>query len=225
MRVSIGKKIGKEKLIILGAGLFAEEVADYISRNEDYELVGFVEGVDRRKCGGKLLDLPIIWIDDVSRPEESCSYKAVCAVGTTRRKHFIEQAINSGLEFTTLVHPTAQVSHTAELGKGTIISPGTIIAANTRIGCHVIVNRGCLIGHHVEIGDYVTISPGTNIAGRAKIGDLCYIGMGAIILDGISIGSHSVVGAGSVVTRDVPRSVQVLGMPARISKEIFEPFD
>lgn len=219
------KKIRKEKLIILGAGLFAEEVADYISRIEEYELVGFVEGVDRKRCDEKLIGLPIIWIDDVLRLVESCSYKAVCAVGTTRRKRFIEQAINSGLEFATVVHPAAQVSHAAELGKGTIISPGNIIAANTKIGCHVIVNRGCLIGHHVEIGDYVTISPGTNIAGRAKIGDLCYIGMGAIILDGISVGSHSVVGAGSVVTRDVPRSVQVLGMPARISKEIFGPLD
>jgi acetyltransferase-like isoleucine patch superfamily enzyme len=68
----------------------------------------------------------------------------------------------------------------------------------------------------------VTISPGVNIAGKAKIGDLCYIGMGAVVLDGISIGNNSVVGAGSVVTKDVPDSVQVLGMPARIAKEFKE---
>ncbi len=159
-------------------------------------------------------------INDVAKLIDTRSCRAICAVGSTKRKHFIQQVTSSGLEFTTIIHCTAQVSHTASVGVGTIISPGAVIAISTRIGDHVIINRGSLIGHHVEIGDYVTISPGANIAGRTKIGDLCYIGMGALILDGISIGSNSVVGAGSVVTRDVPDSVQVLGMPARISKKL-----
>lgn len=214
------KNTERQKLIILGASLFAEEVADYISKIQEYELFAFVEGINRDRCQQKLLGLPVIWIDDVAGLGKSRSYKAVCAVGTTKRKYFIQQAEKSGLEFTTIVHPAAQVSTTAKLGKGTIISPGAIIAASTKIGSHVIINRGCLIGHHAEIGDYVTISPGANIAGRTKIGDLCYIGMGAVILDGISVGNNSVVGAGSVVTKDVPDFVQVLGIPARISKEI-----
>ena len=214
------KRDKEERLIILGAGFFAEEVADYVSRIEDYELVGFVEGVSRDRCREKLLGFPVIWVDDLAILGGSC--KAVCAVGTTKRKFFIQQAAGSGLEFVTIVHPAAEVSLTATLGNGTIISPGTVIAASTEIGSHVIVNRGCLIGHHVQIGDYVTISPGANVAGRARIGDLCYIGMGAVILDGISVGSNSVVGAGAVVTKDVPGSVQVMGIPARITKEIRE---
>lgn len=72
---------------------------------------------------------------------------------------------------------------------------------------------------YTTIGDYVTISPGANIAGCVTIGEGTYIGMGAIILSYIKIGSHSVVGAGAVVTKDVPDNVQVLGIPARITKE------
>jgi sugar O-acyltransferase (sialic acid O-acetyltransferase NeuD family) len=210
----------KQKLVILGASLFAEEVADYVATMERYELVGFVEGISRDRCHEKLLGLPVIWIDDVGSLDQSL--RAVCAVGSTKRKHFIQQAIGAGVKFTTLIHPAAVVSPTAHLGEGTVVGPGTVIAAASRIGSHVIINRGCLIGHHVQIGDYVTISPGVNIAGKSKIGDLCFIGMSAAILDGISVGANSVVGSGAVVTKDVPGSVQVMGIPARVTKEIVD---
>ena len=214
------KKNKKQKLIILGAGLFAVEVADYISRMENYELVGFVEGIHRERCHETLFGLPVIWIDGVGSLANS--YRAICAVGSIKRKYFIQQAIGLGLKFTALVHPAAVVSATACLGEGTIVGPGTVIAAGTKIGSHVIINRGCLIGHHVDIGDYATISPGANIGGKAKIEDACFVGMGAVILNGISVGHNSVVGAASVVTKDVPCSVQVLGVPGRITKEIKE---
>ena len=212
------KHAHKQKLVILGASLFAEEIAEYISRIEAYELVGFVEGISHEKCYEKLLGLPVIWVDDLKCLEDSC--KAVCAVGSIKRKHFIQQALGAGLKFTTLVHPAAVVSPTTLLAEGTIVGPGSVIATSTRIGSHVIINRGCLIGHHAEIGDYVTISPGVNIAGKTRIGDLSFIGMGAIILDGISVGANSIIGSGAVVTKDVPDHVQVMGIPARVTREI-----
>jgi len=214
----MANKNKKQKLIILGAGLFAQEVADYVSKIEEYELIGFVEGIHREKCHETVLDLPVIWIDDISRLHDSCM--GICAVGTPKRKEFIHQALSLGLKFVTIIHPGAQVSSTATLGQGTIVSPGAVVAAVTRIGSHVILNRGSLIGHHMEIGDYVTICPGANIAGGSKIGDSSYIGMGAVVIDGISVGNNSIVGAGSVVTKDIPSFVQVLGVPARIVKEM-----
>ena len=208
----------KNKIIILGASVFAEEVADIVMQIGAYEVVGFVEGINRDRCKERLLGLPIVWIEEVGKLQNGC--QGLCAVGTTKRKHFIQQAINAGLSFTSAIHPSAQVSNTSKLGEGTIVSPGVIVAAHTTVGCHVIINRGAMIGHHTKIGSYVTISPGANIAGRVKIGDCCYIGMGAVIIDGITIGNNSIVGAGSVVTKDVPNNVQVLGSPARISKDL-----
>jgi FlaA1/EpsC-like NDP-sugar epimerase len=83
----------RQKLIILGAGLIAEETAGYISKKKEYELIAFVEGMNRDKCQQKLMGLPIKWKDDVGRVEKSC--KAVCAVGSRKRKLFVEQALNS----------------------------------------------------------------------------------------------------------------------------------
>jgi acetyltransferase EpsM len=209
---------GNEKIVILGASVFAEEVADVLSQIGKYELVGFVEGINRERCNETLLGLPITWIEDVGQLKNKC--QGICAVGSTKRKHFIQQAVNAGLSFASAVHPSAHVSYTSEFGHGTIVNPGVIIAAHTAIGSHVIINRGALIGHHAKIGDYVTISPGANIAGRTRIGDCCYIGMGSIVIDGISIGRNSVVAAGAVVTKDVSENVMVAGIPAKITKKL-----
>ena len=203
----------RQKTLILGAGLFAQAVADLLSSVADYELIGFVEGLDRERCRRPLLGLPVYWIDEVSSLCGSC--KALCAVGATERKAFIERARAQGLAFETFVHPTVQISPTTTLGEGCIVCAGTLMAAYTTVGQHVILNRGSLIGHHVRIGDFVTIAPGANIAGKTTIGPCTYVGIGAIVIDEISIGSHCLIAAGAVVTRDVPDGARVAGVPAR----------
>lgn len=202
------------QLYILGASVFAQEVADVVSQIEHFEVKGFIEGIDAQKCNHTLSDLPIVWIDNI--PAIKDKSVGICAVGTTKRKFFIEQAIEQGLKFTNVFHPTAILSPSTSFGEGIFINTGAIIAAHTKIGNHVIINRGTLIGHHVRVADYVTISPGSNIAGRVEIGERSYIGMGAIVIDGISIGENSIVGAGAVVTRNVPDNVKVMGIPAKI---------
>jgi len=213
-------RLANQRLMLLGAGSFASELADLIGEIPGYSVTAFVESLDRSKAGERVEELPIVWIDDIAKYVDS--HVGICALGTTQRSSFIEQVSARGLRFVTLVHPTAQVSSTSTLGRGTLVSRGSIIAAHTKIGRHVVINRGCLIGHHVEIGAFCTISPGANIAGNTRIGTAVYVGMGAIILNGLRIGDHSVIGAGSVVTKDVPDHVQVVGVPARITKEDIE---
>ena len=210
----------KKPLIILGTHLFAEEVADLVNESTGFQLAGFCENWERSRSEHDLLGLPVFWIDAL--PPLADSHHAVCAIGTTKRVDFIHQVEAMGFNFGTLVHPSARVSKTSHVEAGSIVSTGVIVAAHTRIGRHVIINRGCLIGHNTSVGNFVTISPGANIAGRVKIGDRTYIGMGSIVLDSVTIGSHVVVGAGAVVTKDVPDNVQVMGVPARITKHDIE---
>lgn len=205
----------KERIVVLGASLFAEEIADLLLQMDEYELIGFVEGIDRSRCEQPLLGRPVHWIDDLTPLADSC--KGICAVGSPKRKTFIEQAEAQGLAFRTMAHPSAQISPTAVLGEGCIICPGVVVGSHTQIGPHTILNRGCLIGHHAKIGECVTLSPGANVAGKTTIGPCSYIGMGAIILDRIAIGSNSLVGAGAVATKDVPDGVRVLGVPAKVA--------
>ena len=51
------------------------------------------------------------------------------------------------------------------------------------------------------------------------IEDDVWIGANSTILKGVKIGKGSVIGAGTIVTRNVPPNVVVVGNPARIIKE------
>ncbi len=201
-------------LLIVGAGVAAEEIADLAGQIEGVEIAGFVEGLDRERCAAGLLGLPVHWVDDLAPLAET--HCAVGAVGSTRRAGFIGRVEEQGLPFATLVHPSAEVAPSATLGRGTVVGVRAVIASHTRIGRHVYVNRGALIGHHDTIGDFVTIAPGANIAGKCTIGERVYVGMGSTVVDHTVVGERSVIGAGAVVVRDVPPRVQVVGVPARV---------
>ena len=210
-------------LLVLGARSFAPEVADLATEVQGLRVVAFVENVNRGRCGGQLAGLPVVWVDDLVRFQEG--HWAVCALGSPKRRGFVEQAEAYGIPFATLLHPTARISSRSSTGQGCILSAGVIVAAYTQVGRHVILNRGALIGHHTTIGDYVTIGPGANVAASCRIGDATYIGMGAIVIDHVTIGSHSVVGAGALVTKDVPDNVHVVGAPARIVRHAIDTSD
>ncbi len=207
-----------KKLIVLGAGSFAEEVLDIVQETGLYVVVCFVEGIDRTQCGKNIAGVPVIWIDEIEKHDASCVL--LCGVGSPKRKNLIEKTRTTGMEFINVVHPSARISKTVRMGKGNLISVGSILAAGCSIGDHCIINRAAVIGHHVTIENFVTISPGVNIGGGSSIGECSYIGMGAIILDHILVGRNSIVGAGAVVTKNVPDNVQVVGIPAYVSKAI-----
>jgi serine O-acetyltransferase len=97
------------------------------------------------------------------------------------------------------------------------------------IGDPVILRPGIYFPHgQVVIDGVSTVGSGTVIAPWTTIGvlekgiagpqiqDDVFVGTGAKILGNVTIGTGARIGANSVVLKDVPPSVSVAGVPARI---------
>lgn len=208
-------------ILILGAGVYAEEVADLLADCGGYQLRGFIDEFVSEADGITKLGLPVLNLQQAAAMKET--HLVISGVGGRKRVPFIRRVMALGFTFCSLAHPSASISRSAVLGIGSAIRAGCVVAANVVIGQHVVINRGCLIGHDVEIGDFALLGPGVNIAGKTVIGAGTEIGMGAIITEHRTVGRFAVVGAGALVNRDVPDLVQVVGMPAQVIRKLDEP--
>ena len=135
--------------------------------------------------------------------------------GNESRKKNAEALPKHGIN---LIHPTAVISRSVQLGFGNVIMAGAIVNSSTKIGNHCIINSGSCIDHDCVIENYAHISPRAALAGNVKVGEGAQIGIGASVKQNITIGNWAIVGAGAVVLKDVPDFAIVVGNPAKYLK-------
>lgn len=117
-----------------------------------------------------------------------------------------------------LVHSSAALSDSVELGNGTVVMANAVINASAIAGRHCIINTAAVVEHDVNLADFVHISPGAVITGNVSVGEGTHIGAGAVVIPGIKIGKWVSVGAGAVIIRDIPDFAVVVGNPGKIIK-------
>ena len=131
------------------------------------------------------------------------------------RKRLVNYYSNIGFNFCSLIHPNATISKYANIGKGVIVQSGAFVSANVVVQDFAKINVSGCVMHDSFIGKYTTIAPNAVVLGRVKIFESCYIGANSTVLPERAIGERATVGAGSVVTKDVPQDITVVGVPAR----------
>lgn len=82
----------------------------------------------------------------------------------------------------------------------------------------IVVNRRCIIGKNCNLAQGVTIGIANRgeRAGVPSIGDRVFVGPGAVVFGAIRVGDDAAIGANCVVTKDVPASGVVVGIPGKV---------
>jgi len=115
----------------------------------------------------------------------------------------------------TLIHASASISKTAEIGEGTFVNRNVSINALSKIGEIVILNTSCVIEHDCTVGNAAHIAPGAVLAGNVSVGERTFIGANSVVKQGIKIGKDVIIGAGSVVLKNIPDGETWIGNPAK----------
>lgn len=203
-----------KKLIIIGAGGFAREVAWLVETINDvqkeWELVGFFDefAKDFNPINGyKLLN------ETEFKKEINDSFLIISIGDGEVRKKIVDKL--GPAKYATLVDPNILLSKTTTIGEGSIICHGTILTVNINIGKHVIINLDCTVGHDAILDDYVTLLPSVNVSGHVKVGECSTVGTGSQIIQNINVGTNTIIGAGSVVVKDISSYCVAVGIPAK----------
>jgi UDP-2-acetamido-3-amino-2,3-dideoxy-glucuronate N-acetyltransferase len=126
------------------------------------------------------------------------------------------------------------VRERAVLGQGTVVGRGSAVDNDVTIGARVRVQTNVYLTAFSEIDDDVFVGPGVCLTNDhtmarhgpeyrlrgARLRRACRIGGGAVLLPGVEVGEEAFVAAGAVVTRDVPARTVVMGVPARVLREV-----
>jgi len=129
----------------------------------------------------------------------------------------------------------ATVREDVKIGEGTIIGRGATVENRVTIGKKTKIETNAYITAFSTIEDYCFVAPyvafsNDNYVGRTEERKKHFggpvlrrgarIGVGSVLLPGVEIGEDGLVAAGSVVTKNVPPRMIVLGSPAKQWREV-----
>ncbi len=200
-------------IIIVGGGGLAKMCIDLIRLNKAYNIHGITD--PELSIGTDVMGVPYLGTDDVLGSLRKEGFMtAVNAAGGIAidnnsndfnlRRRLYEDIKEQGFFMPTLIHPSAEIAPSAQIGEGTFVFEKAVIGSEAMIGDDCIINTGAIVSHDCKICNHTRISPGAILAGDVTVGENSLIGMGVTIYIGARIGKNVIIANGQNIVGDVP---------------------
>ncbi|MGD6778418.1 NeuD/PglB/VioB family sugar acetyltransferase [Sutcliffiella horikoshii] len=214
-----------ENIYIIGAGTYGEAMCE-LAEVLGYKVNGFYDE-DEKKQGKPIMGTYVIGKFSDLAYDEINNKQFIVAIGNNELRHKIMNKIVENRGNTpTLIHPTAVVTPSAEIGKGVYIQANAYIWTKVKIDDYCIISPGVVIAHHSTIGKACLVSTLSGVGASINVGDKVFIGMNATLVTGISdIGENSIIGAGAVVLKNTDRDSVYAGIPAKKIRSIYKEIE
>ena len=216
-----------KKLVIIGAGDFAEIAYDAFAHDSSYTPIKFVvsdnlyeQNIERAQ------DMPLELMSESeflnSGSTEDLSF--FVAVGYSGLNSHRELIYRKWCDFDKAIIPASYLSSAASVGrnvdiqKGTFIFEGNNIQFKSSIEEGVIMWSGNHIGHHSTIGRMSFVSSHVVVCGRVSIGQRCFLGVNSTVCDNLCINNDVIVGAGALVNKSVESNTVIRPLKSTYTK-------
>jgi acetyltransferase-like isoleucine patch superfamily enzyme len=133
-----------------------------------------------------------------------------------------------------IIGDQTQIRERSRIGPQTVVGRASSVDFAAVVGARVLIQTGVYVTGGSIVEDDVFLGPGVlttndDAMGRHPRGEplrgpvfrrACRVGGGVVLVPGVEIGEEAFVAAGALVTRDVPARAVVMGVPARVVREV-----
>jgi sugar O-acyltransferase (sialic acid O-acetyltransferase NeuD family) len=205
-------------LLVVGAGGFGREVAAY-ALDAGFTLAGFLHDVQAYpgSLDGVHLPAEVVGAIEGYQPRETEAL-AIGLGDVAPRRSVADGLIARGARLATVIHPTAWVAPSADIGAGAVIGPFAFVGPDARVGELSVLNAYASVGHDAVVGRCCVLSPYAAVTGRGVLEDEVLLATQATVTPRLRVGTGSAVSAGSIVFEDVPAHALARGNPAHASR-------
>jgi len=219
----------KGKIVIIGAGEFAQIAYEYFTHDSPYEVVAFSaekKFIDKNE----LLGLPVVSFEELERSYSPKDYGVYVAVTYTQlnrvRTRLYKAAKAKGYLPVSYVSSKAFVWHNVDIGENSFVFENNVLQHMVKIGNNVVLWSGNHVGHRTVIRDNVYVSSHCVISGYCDIGESCFLGVNSTYNDRVKVAKDCIIGSGALVIRDTEPGKVYVGSPAKaLDKSSYQSFD
>lgn len=198
------------ELIIVGSGALAAESYGYIcdlNKRLDgrIKVLGFLDdmGPDNFEINKSKYHFSENYLGTTLDFSFPVNIKYLIAFSDVQMRSKLSNKLNLlGLELFNLVHPSANISTTAQIGVGNIIGAHVIVGPNVKLGNNNVFTAYSFVSHDCIVGSENFFST-TGLAGHVLIGDRNFFGIRSTVIPSVAIGNDNLIQAGMLVDKDV----------------------
>lgn len=192
------------RIVIVGAGDFAQIACLYFEQDTEYEVAGFA--VERAfLTESVVLDRPVVALEEVEShfpPDSHDAHVAIVFNQLNRvRSRLIDTMRQKGYGLASYVSPHAFIGPRARLGEHVFVFENNVIQPFVEIGNNVVLWSGNHIGHHTVIEDNVFVASHVVVSGNCRVGSSSFLGVNAAVANGIDIARDCWIGPGVTISR------------------------
>lgn len=193
------------KIVLLGCGGHAKSVIDTIEQNNDFQIIGFLDVIEKKHM--KYRGYSVIGTDadleEIRRKGVEFAFITIGFMGKSPvRMKLFERLRKLRYQIPAIIDKSATIATDCQIGEGTFIGKKVVVNSSAIIGSNCIINTGVIIEHDTHIGNGTHVAVGSIICGGCDIKSEVFIGANSVVIQNIEIEEKIVIGAGSKIVHN-----------------------